>query len=150
MLLDLTAAAIAFIPSVFGFVMQAVMEWGLDLSGLIPILTAPPRYDPTNKNENGINRLIFETCRLNPPAKILMRTSVRNDVLPSGGSVKKGDFIATMIAAAGLDDYAFPGAESFSLYPFLSGQPRDIDNYLLFGVSTSGGGCAGAATGSRF
>jgi Dyp-type peroxidase family len=143
LLMDLAASAIAFIPSVFGFVMQTVLDLGLNLPGLIPILTAPPQYDPTGSADDGIPRLIYETCRLYPPAGILMRTCVRDDVLPSGGVVKRGDFIATMVGAAGMDESAFPDAKTFSLFPFLQGSPRDLNKYLLFGVLPQGRYCWG-------
>lgn len=133
LLMDLAASAIAFIPSVFGFVMQGVLNSGLNLNTLIPILTAAPQHG-AGSPDDGIRRLIFEICRLNPPAQVLMRTCVRNDTLPSGGDIKKGDFIATMVGAAGLNDPPFPDPERFSLFPFLPGPPRDLSKYLLFGV----------------
>ena len=41
--MGLTASAIAFAP-VFGYVMDAVFDFGLDLPTLIPVLSHPPTY----------------------------------------------------------------------------------------------------------
>jgi Dyp-type peroxidase family len=142
LLMDLVASAIAFIPNVFGYVMDAVLNFGLNLRTLLPILSTPPQYGAGRAAE-GIHRLIFETCRLSPPASILMRSCVRDDTLPSGGAVKKGDFIAAMVKAAGIDGNVFTDPFAFSLYPFLPGPPRNIDDYLLFGVVDGGRVCWG-------
>lgn len=144
LLMDLTASAIAFVPHVFGYVMDTVLDLGLDLPTLIPILTQPPSFGPGSADD-GIPRLIYETCRFNPPASILMRACVQDDTLPSGGAVNAGDFVAAMVAAAGMDRTgAFADhPEAFSLFPFLPGPPRDITKYLLFGVEGGGRLCWG-------
>jgi Dyp-type peroxidase family len=142
LLMDLAASAIAFIPNVFGYVMDAVLNFGLDLSTLIPILSAPPQYG-AGAAADGIPRLIYETCRLGPPAPILMRSCVRDDVLPSGGAVNEGDFVAAMVAAAGVDCRVFTDPYQFSLYPFLPGPPRNLSDYFLFGVVGGGRVCWG-------
>jgi deferrochelatase/peroxidase EfeB/cytochrome P450 len=143
LLMGLTASAIGAILSAFGYAMDAVLDFGLDLPTLIPILTQPPSDDPSS-TEDGIARLIYETCRLNPPAPILMRACLQDDTLPSGGAVKAGDFVAALVAAAGMDPNGpFTEPTAFSLFPFLPGPPRDITKYLLFGVVDGGRRCWG-------
>jgi cytochrome P450 len=143
LLMGLTASAIGATLSAFGYVMDAVLDFGLDLPTLIPVLTQPPNYGRGNADD-GIPRLIYETCRLNPPAQILMRACVQDDTLPSGGAVKAGDFVAAMAAAAGMDPRGpFTDPQAFSLFPFLQGPPRDLDKYLLFGVVGGGRLCWG-------
>jgi deferrochelatase/peroxidase EfeB len=142
LLMDLVASAIAFIPNVFGYVMDAVLNFGLNLRTLLPILSNPPQYGAGSAAE-GIHRLIFETCRLSPPASILMRSCARDDTLPSGGAVKKGDFVAAIVQAAGIDGNVFTDPFEFSLFPFLPGPARNIDDYLLFGVVGGGRVCWG-------
>jgi deferrochelatase/peroxidase EfeB/cytochrome P450 len=143
LLMGLTASAIGATLSAFGYAMDAVLDFGLDLPTLIPVLTQPPNYGRGNADD-GIPRLIYETCRLNPPAQILMRACVQDDTLPSGGAVKAGDFVAAMVAAAGMDPRGpFTDPQAFSLFPFLQGPPRDITKYLLFGVVGGGRLCWG-------
>ena len=144
LLLDLAASALAFIPNVFGYAMDAIFDFGLSLHDLLPALTTAPRYGERSAGD-GLRRLIYETCRLSPhpPASILMRTCVRDDTLPSGGIVRQGDFVAAMVGAAGLDPRAFPDAEQFSLHPFLPGPERNLKSYLLFGVDGTGRYCWG-------
>ena len=142
LLMELTASATAFIPAAFGFVMSNVLDFGIDLHGLIPILLGVPKYSP-GAPRDGVARLVYETCRLNPPVPILMRRCLRNDVLPSGGEVKRRDWVAAMVGAAGLDPRAFNNPQEFSLYPFLPGPVRNINDYLLFGVYRGGRECWG-------
>jgi len=124
--------------------MNAVFDFGLNLHDLIPALTTAPQYGEGSP-QDGLPRLIYETCRLSPcpPVSILMRSCVQDDKLPSGGVVKKGDFVAAMVAAAGLDPRTFDDPYQFSLHPFLPGPDRNLKDYLLFGVAGTGRYCWG-------
>ena len=71
-----------------------------------------------------------------------MRACVQDDTLPSGGAVMAGDFVAAMVAAAGMDQRGpFTDPPAFSLFPFLQGPPRDLSKYLLFGAVGGGRLC---------
>lgn len=139
LLLEMVGTTVANIPATFAAVMDAVFKFNIRLPELMPILLQPPVFSPpgsplTAADKDGVGRLIYETCRLNGVAKVLMRTCMQADTLPSGGKIQAGDLVAALVAAASLDKQAFPDPRQFSLHPFLPGPERNVDNYLLFGA----------------
>ena len=145
LLLELVGTTMANIPATMGSVMDAVLNFNIPLTELIPVLTAPPAFLPPGQpapgKDEGIDRLIYETTRLNAFIKVLMRTCEQDDVLPSQErvdpasqvKVKKGDVVAALLGVAAFDPRAFPEPKRLSLWPYLPGPQRKIDNYLLFG-----------------
>ncbi|GEP57466.1 hypothetical protein [Reyranella soli] len=155
MLLELVGTMVANIPAAFGTVMDAVLKFNIPLTELLPILLGTPQFGPGGKSEDmpgedGVVRLIYETCRLNGLIKVLMRTCRQTDVLPSGGEVVEGDVVAALLGVAAFDEEHFTEARRFSLHPFLPGPVRNIDDYLMFGernIEKPGGrGCWGRDT----
>ena len=149
MLLELVGTMLSNIPAAFGVVMDAVLKFNIPLTQLIPILLAPPQFRreaAKNGADDGVARLIYETCRLNGLLRVLMRICMQDDKLPSGGELVAGDVVAVLTGVAAFD----PVIEQpwrLSLYPFLPGPERDIDNYLMFGErridNPDGRGCWG-------
>jgi hypothetical protein len=137
LLLEMIGTTMTNVPATMGAVMDAVLNYGISLTDLIPVLLRPPMFPPTPGPQDGVGRLVYETCRLNGMVKLLMRTCMQDDTLPSGGEVKAGDWIAALVAVASIDPRGFREPFRFSLRPFLPGPPRDIDKYLLFGAASS-------------
>jgi deferrochelatase/peroxidase EfeB len=155
MLLELVGTTMANIPTTFAAVMDAVLKFNIPLPELIPVLQGPPMFRPTDppapslkpednvapslksEDNDGVARLIYEACRLNGLIKILMRICKQDDELPSGGKVMAGDVVAALTGVAAFDESAFPESKRLSLWPFLPGPERKIDNYLLFGARVS-------------
>jgi deferrochelatase/peroxidase EfeB/cytochrome P450 len=137
LLLEMIGTTMTNIPATMGAVMDAVLTYRIPLPDLIPVLLRPPMFPPTPGPEDGVGRLVYETCRLNGMVKLLMRTCMQNDTLPSGGKVRAGDWVAALVAVASVDPRGFGEPFRFSLRPFLPGPPRDIDKYLLFGAKSS-------------
>jgi Dyp-type peroxidase family len=135
LLLEMTSSAIV-IPVVLGSIVDTALRYGMDLTSLVQLLhrvTGPgrPSFD------EAIERLVYETWRVNPSVKLLMRLCMQDTAIGSGPSSRtifRGDRVAALIAAACMDPLAFPSPKSFSLAPILPGPPRNISNYLLFGV----------------
>ena len=139
LLMELAGSAMTNIPTVFGTIMGVVLDHQLPLTELIPILLTPPKFPvagaaPGSRPEDGVARLVLETARLNAPLPVLMRACMEDQVLPSGGRLNKGDWVAAILAAANIDHRGFPEPYRFSLRPFLPGPERKIDNYTQFGV----------------
>jgi len=134
LLLEMTSSAIA-IPVTLGSIVDTALRSGMDLTSLVQLL-----YDVTGPTELGfdeaIERLLYETWRIDPSVKLLMRLCMKDTTIGSGPgrTIYKGDRVVALIAAANMDPEAFPSPKTFSLAPILPGPPRDKSNYLLFGV----------------
>ena len=63
-----------------------------------------------------------------------MRTCMQDKTLPSGGKVKKGDVVAALLGVAAFDPISFPEPRRLSLWPYLPGPQRNLNDYLLFGA----------------
>jgi len=148
LLMELMGSMMTNIPATFGLIMQTLLDHNLPLSDLIPILLAKPQFPlahPGPAAEDGVARLIYEATRINGPLKVLMRSVVEGQVLPSGGQLNKGEWVVAILAAASIDPRpdAFPDPYRFSLRPFMPGPERKLDNYLLFGATGGGRDCWG-------
>jgi Dyp-type peroxidase family len=135
LLLEMISSAIV-IPTTLGSIVDTALRYGMDLTSLVQLL-----YCLTNpskpKFDEAMERLVYESWRVNPSVKLLMRLCLQDTMIGSGPSSRTifaGDRVAALIAAASMDPVAFPSPRSFSLAPILPGPPRDIANYLLFGV----------------
>jgi Dyp-type peroxidase family len=170
LLLELVSSAVV-IPSTFGSVMATLLDFGINLSELMPVLLADPQFGmaaadataqkgaeatdataqkeakPTNatakEGKDGVARLVYEAWRLNPSIKLLMRKCMQDVDLPSTGKLKKDDWVAALVATACFDGDPFEQPLRFSLHPFLPGPEREIDDYLLFGTSGDSGTAEG-------
>jgi hypothetical protein len=141
LLMELAGSAIAIIPTAFGSIMDSLLDFGIDLSRLIPILLAKPNFtkgDSALQTGDGITRLIYETTRLKPTFQILMRRCAHDDDLNQAIGptipIKKGEWVAALVAAADFDPKVFEDPMAFSLAPFVPGPDRDLTKYLLFGA----------------
>ena len=146
LLMELAGSAIAIIPTAFGSIMNSLLEFGIDLSRLVPVLLdkprfGPPGYAPPPPNADGLARLIYETTRLKPTFQILMRRCVQNDT--SGTTINKDKWVAALVGASGADWRVFKQPLIFSLFPYLPGPARDVNKYLLFGAYKGGRECWG-------
>jgi Dyp-type peroxidase family len=146
LLMELAGSAIAIIPTAFGSTMDSLLDFGIDLSRLVPILLSKPMfgapgYLPSNA-EDGVARLIYETTRLKPTFQILMRRCAQDDTI-GGSTIKQDEWVAALVGAAGIDQRVFDKPMIFSLFPFLPGPIRDVDKYLLFGAYKGGRECWG-------
>ncbi|MBI2739198.1 MAG: hypothetical protein HYX38_21980 [Rhodospirillales bacterium] len=131
LLLEVASSAIVIAPTLGGVVDTALTN-GIDLPSLIQLLmTVTPSQAVFNE---GIERLLYETWRLNPTVKLLMRRANQDDQYGNDW-VRKDDWIAAVIYAACFDPDAFPKPMQFSLAPILPGPERKMENYLLFGDS---------------
>jgi cytochrome P450 len=90
------------------------------------------------KFDEGIERVLYETWRLNPTVKLLMRRSNQAEQYGKD-TVQKGDWIAALIGAASFDPNAFESPRQFSLDPILPGPKRNMEDYLLFGNAQAPG-----------
>jgi len=132
LLLEMTSSAIV-IPATLGSIVDTALRYGMDLTSLVQLLysvTSPSKQ----RFDEAIERLVYETWRVNPSVKLLMRLCLQDTTIGGGPTISRGDRVAALIAAASMDPLAFPSPKNFSLAPFLPGPPRDIANYLLFGV----------------
>ena len=140
LLLELSGTVMSVVPSVWGGLINAIIDNRIDLTTLVPILQmrSQPGVRPT-----GIERLIYETDRLSPFFSILMRHSEKDHRIDDDLRIPKDRWIAALIIAANLDHKAFPEPKRFSLAPLLPGPKRDAENYLLFGGQSSNRDCWG-------
>jgi hypothetical protein len=135
LLLEVASSAIVIAPTL-GSVVQTALTAGIDLSSLIQLLM---KVTPSQaKFDEGIERVLYETWRLNPTVKLLMRRSNQTEQYGKD-TVQKGDWIAALIGAACFDPDAFPQPRQFSLDPILPGPKRNIEDYLLFGDAQAPG-----------
>jgi Dyp-type peroxidase family len=135
LLLEVASSAIVIAPTL-GSVVQTALTAGIDLSSLIQLLM---KVTPSQaKFDEGVERVLYETWRLNPTVKLLMRRSNQTEQYGKD-TIQKGDWIAALIGAACFDPVAFPQARQFSLDPILPGPKRNIEDYLLFGDSQAPG-----------
>ena len=135
LLLEVASSAIVIAPTL-GSVVQTALTAGIDLSSLIQLLM---KVTPSQaKFDEGIKRVLYETWRLNPTVKLLMRRSDQTEQYGKD-TVQKGDWIAALIGAACFDPVAFPQPKQFSLDPILPGPKRNLEDYLLFGDATAPG-----------
>jgi hypothetical protein len=129
LLLEVASSAIVIAPTL-GSVVDTALTGGIDLSSLIQLLmTVTPSQPAFNQ---GIERLLYETWRLNPTVRLLMRRA-NQDEQYGNDWVRKGDWIGALVGAACFDPVAFPNPKQFSLDPILPGPERKMENYLLFG-----------------
>lgn len=145
LLFELALTASAIIPAVFGKLMDASFRFGLDLTQLVPALDGIARA-AGNQPDEGIHALIYELNRLDPALPVVLRCceAPAGAVLPSGVTIRPGQWVAALVAAANLDGSAFPGPDQFSLGALLpGGKPRDRSKYLMFGVQDAGAGPRG-------
>ncbi|MFD0916086.1 cytochrome P450 [Pseudahrensia aquimaris] len=142
LLLELVGSPVATIPVNFAAMMQESVKLNLDLPHLISMLQSKPLFKG-DASVSGINRFIYEILRINPTVRLIMRQAMQDTVLPSGGKVKKDEWVAAIMAAANLDIAAFPNSQEFSLHPFDQGAKRDYENYMLFGAPGGGRECWG-------
>ncbi len=140
LLLELSGTVMSVVPSVWGGMVNAMLDNRIDLTTLVPILKlrSQPNVHPT-----GIERLIYEMDRLFPFFSILMRHSEKDHDIDDKLHIPASRWIAALVRAANLDCEAFPQPKKFSLAPLLPGPERDIGNYLLFGGQTSERHCWG-------
>jgi deferrochelatase/peroxidase EfeB len=145
-LLEILGSTLAVIPLTFGSVMTKLLELRIDLSLLLPRL-----------KETGARHIVYEAERLNPNNPIRFRrctAAVTDDERLS--VIKPGDFVATVISKANMDRKIFwrperfhlgksdPMADDFDQFVDEEGtHPRDLANYLLFGVEGSNKFCWG-------
>jgi len=134
-LLEILGSTLTIIPLTFASAMTAILKFRLNLPSLLPRL-----------DEDGVSLLIHECERLFPNTPVRMRQCRIATELEAGpgqaavtadNRIEKDDAVATLIAMANLDEDVFPDAPSFSLKPsdaLSPGEPRDLKNYLLFGV----------------
>ena len=138
-LLEIAGTSLVSIPLTFAAVMGTLLRFRLDLPNLMPIL----KQRRSQCDRSGFECLIYEAERLNPVMPVRMRYCEATTTLPSGATVMRGDWVAGLIAAANLDPRAFPDPLQFSLDPYISGPPRKIENYLLFGEKATERECWG-------
>lgn len=140
LLLEVASSAIV-IPATLGAVVHTALTAGIDLPSLIQVIM---KVTPSQaKFDEGIERLFYETWRLNPTVKLLMRRSNQDEAY-GRDTVRKGDWIAALIGAACFDPVAFPEPRRFSLDPIVPGPKRNMEDYLLFGdAGTTGRLCWG-------
>jgi deferrochelatase/peroxidase EfeB/cytochrome P450 len=131
-LMELVGDTLAAIPATFGHVVDFLLKNRIDLPRLLEILHAAP--PPAQGQPTAVQRLIYESERLNPILPVLLRHCEETTELPSGEKICKDEWVAAILAAADLDEAAFTQPEMFSLAPFMPGPPRDPANYLAFGA----------------
>lgn len=135
LLLEVASSAIVIAPTL-GAVVDTALSAGIDLSSLIQLIM---KVTPSQaKFDEGIQRLLYETWRLNPTVKLLMRHA-NQDEQYGKDIVRKGDWIAALVGAACFDPVAFDQPRQFSLDPILPGPKRNLEDYLLFGDSQAPG-----------
>ena len=135
LLLEVASSPIV-IPATLGGIVHTALSAGIDLSSLIQLIT---KVTPSQaKFDEGIERLLYETWRLNPTVKLLMRRSEQAEQYGKD-TIQKGDWIAALIGAACFDPVAFDQPRQFSLDPILPGPKRNLDDYLLFGNAGANG-----------
>jgi Dyp-type peroxidase family len=129
LLLEVASSGVVIGPTL-GTVVQTALTGGIDLTSIIQLLT---KVTPSQKAfDEGIKRLLYETWRLNPTVRLLMRRSNQAEKYGKD-TVEEGDWIAALIAAACGDPEAFEYPRQFSLDPIFPGPKRNLDDYLLFG-----------------
>ena len=135
LLLEVASSAIV-IPATLGAVVHTALSAGIDLPSLVQLLM---KVTSSQANfDEGIERLLYETWRLNPTVRLLMRRANQDEAYGKD-MVRKGDWIAALIGAACFDPVAFPNPGQFSLDPILPGPKRDLGDYLLFGDAGAAG-----------
>lgn len=135
LLLEVASSGIVIAPTL-GAVVHTALTGGIDLSSLIQLLM---KVTPSQaKFDEGITRVLYETWRLNPTVKLLMRRSEQAEQY-GRDTVQKGDWIAALVGAACFDREAFPQPKQFSLDPILPGPKRNMEDYLLFGDAQAPG-----------
>jgi Dyp-type peroxidase family len=135
LLLEVASSGIVIAPTLGG-VVHTALTGGIDLSSLIQLLM---KVTPSQaKFDEGIVRVLYETWRLNPTVRLLMRRSEQAEQY-GRDTVQKGDWIAALVGAACFDPAAFPQPKQFSLDPILPGPKRNMEDYLLFGDAQAPG-----------
>ncbi len=137
LLLEVVGSPMTIIPANFASIMEAVFQMQLDLTTLVPMLEEPPNFgsaESANDKMSGMERLIYETTRINPTVRLLMRECMADTTLPSNAKVKKGDWVTSIMKVANMDEEVFPNSQAFSLGPYDGGPSRPYDKYLLFGA----------------
>lgn len=126
-LLEIVGTSMATVPLTFASVMQALFKFRIDLPNLVRL----PGVD--------LSRIILEAERLNPNMGVRMRYCETTTTLPSGATIEKGEWVASLVGAANLDPRVFREPFRFSLDPNL----RKIEAYLLFNEQESPRACWG-------
>jgi Dyp-type peroxidase family len=126
-LLEITGTSLAAIPLTFASAMGALFKLKIDLASLL---------QQAEQRKDVIERLIYETERLNPNLPVRMRRCELDTTLPSGATVTRGDWVAALIAAANKDPRVFPDPDRISF-------DRDIKKYLMFNEEGSERQCWG-------
>ena len=139
-LAELTGFFMGGIPSVFGQVMEALLNQRVDFGRTIPILKSNPQYlEPGDTNaymQNGLQHLILETLRLHPtPAVILRYCEKANQNKKTGTTFVKGEWVACLMNAANRDPNLIGNPNALSLYPWLPGAKRPANIFTAFGPS---------------
>jgi Dyp-type peroxidase family len=126
-LLEVVGTSMATLPLTFASVMGALFKFRIDLSDLVQM----PDVD--------VSRIIYEAERLNPNLGVRMRYCETTTTLPSGATIEKDEWVASLIGAAGRDPRVFPEPFRFLLDPKI----RKIEDYLLFNERESPRACWG-------
>ncbi len=135
LLLEVASSAIVIAPTL-GAVVDTALTGGIDLASLMQLLM---KVTPSQATfDEGIKRLLYETWRLNPTVRLLMRRSEQAEQYGKD-KIEQGDWIAALIGAACFDPDAFEYPRQFSLDPILPGPKRKLEDYLLFGDAQAPG-----------
>lgn len=164
-LLEIAGSTLAVIPLTFSHVMEQLFDKRIDLSWLLGAVSP----------SMPLSRIVYEAERLNPNMPVRMRACRMNSVLADQGggpvkdTIKAGDAVVALIAAANMDFRVFHDPKRFHLQDSGScpmrlaaetadpdaatitearnpaGDPmRSEENYLLFGKRGSDKYCWGA------
>ncbi|MDA4845434.1 hypothetical protein [Hoeflea poritis] len=139
-LFELIASTMAAIPSTFGNIMDTLLTFRISLPSLFDLIRKQG-LEPDGADKCGYSlatQIIYESERLQPNFKLLMRRCVKGTQLESGARLDAGEWVAALIPAANLDGSVFDDPYRFSLYPFVQEHPqRSLEKYLLFGSATN-------------
>ena len=136
-LIELIGSMLSILPLTFGRLMHTLLSNGINLPLLVPALDAithgPNGPIPPN---HAVERLIYETLRINPsPVPLFRHVGKAGAELPGGERIEGPCWVAALSGGAGFDQTVFPQPREFSLHPVIPGPERPIANYLPFGPS---------------
>ncbi len=140
LLLELSGTIMSVVPTAWGRVINTILDNRIDLPTLVPLLKATDR---PNRTLSGIDRLIYETDRVNPAFKIFQRYCETDTPIDDELTIPRDTWVGAMAIAANFDPQAFPEPKRFSLAPNLPGPPREAANYLMFGAQNGARDCWG-------
>lgn len=110
-LLEIAGSTLAVIPLTFSHVMEQLFDKRIDLSWLLGAVSS----------KMPLSRIIYEAERLNPNMPVRMRACQRDSVLTGGlggaatDTIKTGDAVVALIAAANMDPRVFHDQTRFHL-----------------------------------